>query len=367
MLRDSLKNGSLKKYRAEMRELTKSILDLVLARQNIAELVAKVKENSGVVVENQSVEERLAAEMTRYARKKGLDEELARKVVTELIAHSKIAQRKKIFLGQIEKFLVTSGIETVSVYGAGRMGRWFASYLSRAGMTVSAYDENFRMAREHDLEKGIRFAKNFDLATRADLHIVAVPICETPKLVRKLAGVRSRHVRILEISSVKNEVKDMVLGRTLPDNVTLYSVHPLFGPGANPFAENCMIEIGRKSSFVRHLFPHYKIFKMNVEEHDRLMAELLTLPHLHALTFADIVKKSSIPEGIHSPSFDHMLELSKRVLSENERVYYEIQTTNPFSRQAFSETARSVKKVQNLIHNESSFEKFFRQTRRKLA
>ena len=366
MLRDGLKN-SIKKYRAEMRELTKSILDIALARQKVAELIARAKESSGARIENQEVEKRLAAEMASYAKKIGVDGDLGRRVVAELIEYSKIAQRKKIFLGPIKKYLEYTGIRTVSIYGAGRMGGWFASYFSEAGLSVTAYDENRRLASKWERETGIRFAKSFDQATSADLHIVAVPIRETPKLVRKLAKIKASQVRILEISSVKNGVRKLLAQGSLPESVWLCSIHPLFGSGANPFGENCIIEIGKKSEFASHVFPHYRIFKMSVDEHDRLMAFVLTLPHLHALTFADIVGGGKIPANIHSPSFDHMLELSKRVLSENERIYYEIQATNPYARDAISLTARSVAKLQRLVRDESSFERFFRQTRRELV
>lgn len=367
MLRDGLKRNSLKKYRADIRNLTKSILDLALARQNISELIAKAKEDSGTSIENQEVEKRLATEMSNYAREIGLDEELGRRVVTELIEHSKITQRKKTFMEPIKNYLDDQKIKSVSIYGAGRMGGWFASYFSQVGLSVSAYDENRRLGTKWERETGVRFAKNFDQATRADLHIVAVPIRETPKLILRLAKIKSSHVGILEVSSIKNDVRNLLAKRTLPENVWLGSIHPLFGPSASHFAENCMIEVNKTSDFVSSVFPHYRIFKMSAEEHDRLMASLLTLPHLHALTFADTVRSSKIPAGISSPSFDHLLELSKRLLSENEHVYYEIQATNPYARRVFSLTARSVERLQRMLRDESSFEKFFRRTRREIA
>ncbi len=365
MLRDGL--NSLKKYRAEMRELTKSILDLALARQNVAELIARAKENSGVSVENQEVEKKLATEMTRYARQKGLDGELARKIVTDLIVHSKIVQRKKMFLGPIKEYLRGEGIRTASIYGAGRMGGWFASYFSEAGLAVSVYDEDPRLASKWERETGIGFAKNFDEATSADIHIVAVPIRETPKLIRKLAKLKAGKVRILEVSSVKNGVRNLVSSGKLPRNIWLFSIHPLFGPSTNAFAENCMIDVSKKADFLRNVFPHYRIFRMSMEDHDRLMAYVLTLPHLLALIFADTVRSSKLPAKIHSPSFDHILELSKRLLAENERVYYEIQATNPYASHIFSDTIRSVEKLRRLVRDESSFENFFRQMRRELV
>ena len=142
----------------------------------------------------------------------------------------------------------------------------------------------------------------------------------------------------MEISSVKSELESSGLfsKNALPKNLKLYSIHPLFGSIANPFAVNTLIQIGRDSGFVRGIFPHYRIFEMSVRDHDRLMATMLTLPHMHALSFADSVARKKIPEDIHGPSYDYLLELSKRMLRENERVYYEIQATNPYAGQGTS-------------------------------
>ena len=66
---------SLKKYRDEVQEITRSILDLALARQNLTQRIAEVKETSGADIENHAVEEKLSSEMTEYAKSSGLDQE----------------------------------------------------------------------------------------------------------------------------------------------------------------------------------------------------------------------------------------------------------------------------------------------------
>lgn len=351
-----------------MEELTKSILDLLLARQKLAELIAEVKQSSGVKVENQAVEQKLESEMTKYAARSGLDKELARKVVTDLIEHSKMTQRRKIFLASITNFLRDSGIRKVSVFGAGRMGRWFVSYFLQADTSVLVYDQNRMLTRKWKNHGGLKFARSLDQAAKSDLLVVAVPIRETPKLIRSLVEISAGHrVRILEISSVKSQLNDLISKDALPENVKLYSIHPLFGPITDPFAENTIIQVGKSSDFVERLFPHYKVLSMSIQDHDRLMVKLLTLPHLHALTFADTIKSGGNPIGIRSASFDYMLEFARRVLGESERIYFEIQATNPYSSKAFLDTVKSVRKLQSLIGSEASFEKFFKKTRNALG
>ena len=361
--------GSLEKYRAEIHEITKSILDQILERQKLAETIAEVKAISGFAVEDHKIEDKLNAEMLKYARDSGLDSELAGKIVAELIEHSKIAQRKKIHLPAIREHLLSSRIECVSILGAGRMGGWFARYFIEAGARVLVFDKNSTIGKNKAKELNCEFTNDFRNAASSDLLVVAVPITSTPTLLLELAKVRSSdtkdRTRIMEISSVKSGISK--IDPKIFRNVRFCSIHPLFGPTANPFAENSMVLIGRESAFVSNVFPHYRIFRMKTKEHDRLMATMLTEPHVHALSFADTVIGKKIPSDIHSPSFDYLLELSKRVLRESEQVYYEIQAANPFAAKALDETLSSMRKLQKLYRNRTAFKKFFNVTRRKLG
>jgi len=357
-----------------MQEVTRSILDLVSARQNLAQLIAQVKESSGAEVENHSVEERLSSEMIAYAKSIGLDEHLANMIVLELIKYSKIAQRKKIYLNSIRTHLRTNKIRTVAIFGAGRMGGWFASYFIEAGAKVLLFDANRRLSRSKASALGCGYARSFEEAARSDLALVAVPIKATPREVRRLATYSKENpnqtVRILEISSIKNEMENagFIQGNKLPRNVTLYSIHPLFGPMADHFSVNSLIQIGGRSPFVNGIFPQYQIFHMGVRNHDQLMSTMLTMPHAHALSFANSIakRKLMIPENIGSPSFDHLLELSRKTLKENRDVYYEIQATNPYADRAITDTMASVRKIRSLLRDKKAFRKFFDETGRAL-
>jgi prephenate dehydrogenase/chorismate mutase len=354
------KNKRLAEHRAEILEITKSILDLGLARQKLAQRIAKVKGFSGFAIEDHKVEETLSSEMIKYARSLGLDSDLAAKIVSNLIEYSKIAQRKEIFLPSIKSYLRSSKISTVSIFGAGRMGGWFAGYFSEANARVILFDENRKFARKRARELGCTFTDDLERALRSNLLVVAVPIGSVPSLIARISGgleTRSGPTFIMEISSVKTGLRN-VQSKLVP-SVKLFSIHPLFGPLANRFAENSLVQIGQDSGFIAGIFPHFKIFEMNIRDHDKLMATLLTIPHMHALSFAGVVSKKKIPKNIHSPSFDHLLELSRRILGESARVYYEIQTSNPFAKRAIYETSASIRRLQSLLKNRRTFEKFF--------
>ncbi len=359
----------LKKYRDEIRDVTRSILDLVVARQILASKIADAKESSNADIENHTVEESLSKEMIEYSNSLGLDKELASNIVHQLIEYSKISQRRKIFLKLIRAHLRSEKIRVVSIIGAGRMGGWFARYFNEAGAQVLLYDENRPLARSKARKLDCRWAKNLNEVAKADFVIIAVPISATPREIRRLVSKANpeHQLRVIEISSVKHELeKTGLLGKKgFPDNLKLYSVHPLFGPNANPFSVNSLIQVGN-SDFVRNIFPHYKVFSMSAKNHDKLMGTLLTIPHIHALSFADSISAKTIPETIESPSFDYMLDLSKRLLKESEDVYYDIEATNPYARQAINETKKSIAKLQKLLQDRSAFRKFFRDADKRL-
>ena len=355
----------LNEYRVEIQDLTRTILALARARQKVSLKIADIKEELGSEIESRTVEHKLSAKMLAYAKSLGLDQELAKSLIATLIEYSKIAQRRRISMKLVKSHLGSNGLRTISIVGAGRMGTWFARYFREIGKRVILFDGDRKRALTKSREIDCEFAKTFDDAAQSDIIVVAVPITSAPKEIRRLIQSRysARKKRIIEISSVKSKISEAHLldNSKLPKNVELYSIHPLFGPNANSYSVNTMIHVGKSSKFVTGLFPHFRWFTMNWKEHDLLMSSILTLPHSHALVFADTVARrlKNFPKDISSPSFDHMLELTGRVLSENPDVYFEIQSENPFADRALRETISSLVKLRRSLKARRDFRSFF--------
>lgn len=352
-----------------MRGLTNSILDLIRARQKLSLKIAEAKRAQGLAVEDKQVEARLIASVNEHANDIGLEEELAESIAWKLIESSKIAQRKDAYLEQIKEFLKSSKIKSVSIIGAGRMGGWFARYFRMLGASVVLYDENRSRGIEKARTLGCKTARSMSDAATSDLVILAVPISATPKGIKELVelAANKQRARVVEISSVKDEIaKSGLLDETgISRSIELYSIHPLFGSNANHFSVNNMVQVNRlDSDFVESLFPHFRVFKMSWKEHDELMGLMLSLPHSLALVFADVLLKKKIPKGLGSPSYDHMIELARKVLSESSGVYFEIQSINPNSRKVIDDAIRSLRQFNALTKDGPSFRKFFEQSKR---
>ena len=83
---------------------------------------------------------------------------------------------------------------------------------------------------------------------------------------------------LVEAGLVGKEAK-----KRLPGNVTLYSIHPMFGPDAKHFAQNKLLEIseGEESDgLIAGIFPQCSIYRLNAQTHDKMMSYILSLPHL---------------------------------------------------------------------------------------
>jgi prephenate dehydrogenase/chorismate mutase len=367
---------SLAKSRDEIKILTKSILDLANSRQKVAVQVARDKVLLREPVFNPDVERKLLLESCEYAKSIGLDEDLARAIVLDLIRFSKIAQSADIYQKQIAKFLETRRIRTISIIGAGRMGVWFAKYFQNLPVNLFFYDENPEKSEEKARALGAGNHESLSQVSESDLVIISVPISRTPKLVRelsRLAEASERDLSIIEISSIKNEMglSGLLSESASNERIRLYSIHPLFGASAKTFENNPVIQsFPKDTTFMKGLFPHFAIITLDWTVHDGLMGLYLTLPHALALAFADSihVDGNSWQEvtAITTPSFSHLLELSRKVLNEDPEVYFEIQASNPNTKRTLSDAVNSLLRLEKSINNRSEFVKFFLETRNKI-
>jgi prephenate dehydrogenase/chorismate mutase len=367
--------SSLAKSREEIRAITKSILDLANARQKAALKVSGDKALLGEAVANLEIENKLMSESLDYARSIGLDEDLAKSLVIQLFKFSKIAQNRDIYSKQVKQFLDSKNIRKICIVGAGRMGVWFAKYFRDLSVTVNLYDHKAGKAKEKAAEIGASHFDDFDKVVESDFIIVSVPISKTCKVIHEIISLKNksptRDLRIVEISSVKNEIGSSGILNSAVEGVSIYSIHPLFGASAHPFDSNSIVQsFPKDTTFLRGLFPHFTVVMLEWKEQDKLMGLFLSLPHALALVFSDAIQHDQTQWvdalGLSGPSYSHMLELSRKVLSEDPEVYFEIQASNPNSVKVLSDAMNSLLKLEKALKSRSDFVEFFETSRRKL-
>ena len=368
----------LSRLRVSIEEITKSIVDLISARQKLSIEVARIKRRSNAPIENLQVESSLQRKVHDYAEEVGVDPLLASKMLSLILDSSKTVQRRSYYEESIRLFLREKRIDHIAVIGAGRMGVWFASYFAGLLHSPTIFDQDTKKAKAlARLVQGKRARNLEQVAREADLVVVAIPISRTPALVKQLTQKLPRRrgpLLILELTSVKNPLaRAGLIGKNskTPDNITLYSIHPMFGPDAKHFAENKMLEISENMEgdrLLQGLFPHFKIFTLSEQEHDKMMSYILSLPHLVSLLFADMIANGeSQIRNYSGPSFDRMLDLARKVLSESPSVYFEIQSSNPENSKMLKQLRKSLDHFTSMSRDKEEFRRFFESTQTKLS
>jgi chorismate mutase/prephenate dehydrogenase len=105
------------------------------------------------------------------------------------------------------------------------------------------------------------------------------------------------------------------------------------------------------------------VVMLGLDEHDRLMAYALGLPHLCTLTFAMVADSSgtdiSSLKSVQGPSFERCSRIAAELSNESRRVYHDIQLLNPHSRRLMTGFERAVKELRNaaLAEDPESFRK----------
>jgi prephenate dehydrogenase/chorismate mutase len=330
-------------------------MKLSKARQELSEKIAAAKLSGNIPIEDKKLESDLVDSIEEYAKSIQLDPKLARELASNLIESSKRVQRRRIHLSEIKFLLKRKKINSVSIVGAGRMGCWFATYFSALGRRVILFDSKTETAKARAHELGCAFARSKNDTLGSELIILAVPISEMGREIdfftRQSKSDKKNDRLIIEISSVKEQV--------LSDHIEydqLISIHPLFGSSSDLFSANSVIVVKPPTSIsnyrlIKDLFPHFNTIAMNASDHDRLMGVMLSLPHALIFMFGDLVAKkvTQSPKGIASPSFENFLQMWESVLSENPRVYFDIQSMNKHSREILRSIERSSSKFRKLV------------------
>jgi len=186
--------------------------------------------------------------------------------------------------------------------GSGRMGRWFADFLSRDGYKIIISDKNERVGRNLAKKKRFTFVKSATEAARlSEIVILATPTLATKTLLRKLTSHTSGTTLLVEISSIKQPVKKTIRSLTR-GGAKIISIHPMFGPGANNLTDKSVIvaQEPRNCTAAKRLLSvlaknGVRIIRSSLDDHDRLVATTLALPHLMNFAFIEAIRKTGIP------------------------------------------------------------------------
>lgn len=281
--------------------------------------------------------ERAVLERARQAAADaGLDAGVAEDLLMRLIVASTTRQETD----RVAAAGLGAGKTAVVVGGAGRLGGWLTAFLRSTGHDTFVLDP----AAPAQLDAARRQLRS------AGLVLVAVPPSEAARLYDAWAADPPRGV-VADVCSVKAPLLG-ALRRLAAAGVHVASFHPMFGPSA-AVLRDCDVVLCRTGDAVaeqavRDLFAptSARLVEVGLEEHDRLMADVLSLAHAAAIAVATSLPGAPVAQ---STTYRRLRDVAASVVRESPQVYYEIQAGNPHSLDAIDRLAANLARLRASI------------------
>ncbi|MCD6248598.1 MAG: prephenate dehydrogenase/arogenate dehydrogenase family protein [Hadesarchaea archaeon] len=241
----------------------------------------------------------------------------------------------------------------LGIVGAGAMGTWFARFGKEKGWDVSITDIDTRRAKKVSRDLGIEHADTSEeVATNADIVLVAVPIAVTPNVMEEVAGYMRSGSLLMDVASAKAEVIDE-MGK-LSEELEVVSLHPLFGPGAKSVRGRIFISIPVRPGKIYHKFKRLleslgaEVVEMTADEHDHLMATTQCMAHFILMAYISALRSTKnveMAKKLQTPFSSALFRLAEAFLATNPDVHGELQIHNKYAsiaRSAVLEACRSL-------------------------
>lgn len=326
------KSDGLQQLRQRLDGIDQALLDLVAQRQQLVGEIGRFKRQRGRHLRDFEREAQVLALAEQRGTALGLEGHLCRQLMSLLIEYSLESQE----LGQLSHRAQGQGQRALVIGGLGRMGRWFSDFLDIQGYEVCIADQT--------IDTSSPYLSTQDWPAwvhEVDLIVVAVPMAACQRVFDKLVELKPR-ATIFDLGSLKSPLA-AGLKQLAQQQLAVTSVHPLFGPDTSMLSGKhvVVLDLGHAAALqqARRLFENTMadVVTLSVDDHDRLMAYVLSCTHLMNIAFAKVLADSGEQaltlRQISSSSFEAQLQVVRRIADENPQVYYEIQSLNPHAAQ----------------------------------
>jgi chorismate mutase/prephenate dehydrogenase len=320
--------------RDRIRQLDLELLARAAERVRLGRRLGEIKRAQSLPTVDYAQEKAVLDRARAVAAEQGLDPGVAADLFAGLIRASVTAQEEE----SLRTAAVGAGRSAVVVGGAGRMGRWLGRFLSAQGYTLDALDP--AAAPE---ESGRARAA----LPGADLVVCSTPPAATAELYDAWCAAPPKGV-VVDIASIKTPLVEAIR-RLRRAGGRVASIHPMFGPSAVLLrgADVVVCDTGdaEATATVEQLFypTTARVVRLPLADHDRIMADLLSLAHVTAIAFALALPDQEHP--VRSTTFRALESLAATVVRESPDVYYEIQAMNPHSAAALERLRAALDRI----------------------
>jgi len=339
---------NLDELRKQLDELDQQLLQVIAARQATSREIARVKRDTGIPTRDYGREREVLLGARNYAQNIGVPPQVAETVMRLLIRSSLTTQERARVAAQAGG----SGRHALVIGGSGKMGGWFAQFLSSQGFQVQIADPS-------EGAGGFERMPDWHASSlEQDLIVVAAPLAVTNTILGELALRRPGGV-VFDLGSLKSPLR-AGLGALRDAGVAVTSLHPMFGPDTELLSGRhvIFIDLGHAEALqqARALFAATMAEQavMGLEEHDRLIAYVLGLSHAVNIAFFTALAESGEDAPrlaqLSSTTFDAQFDIASKVAEESPELYFEIQRLNDFGGESLDALARAIEAVRATVH-----------------
>jgi chorismate mutase / prephenate dehydrogenase len=355
--------SSLEDLRRRINELDRQILELVGQRQETSREVARAKRATGYATRDYNREREVLLAARETGRQYGVSPQVAENILRLLIRSSLTTQEQASVAAQG----AGSGRSALVIGGAGKMGHWFADFMTSQGFAVEVADPAGAPAGFAHIEDWKSSALGHDFI------VVATPLGATDKILRELAMRRPKGV-IFDVGSLKSPLRGG-LNALKSHGCRVTSLHPMFGPDTELLSGRHVIFVEAGSAeatqAARDLFGSTMVEQvvMSLEDHDRLIAYVLGLSHALNIAFFTALAESgeAAPKlaKLSSTTFDAQLDVATKVAQESPELYFEIQSLNDYGAESLEALAQAVERLRAAVLSQdfSAFDSLMRRGR----
>ena len=345
-------NADLDKLRQQISLADAEILQWVAKRQALSEQVAKAKRAIGKATRDYGRERDVLLRAREQAKALGVSAPLAEQLLTLLIESSLTTQEHLRVMADKQG----NGKTALVIGGAGKMGHWFADFLSSQGFDVDIADP---LAAAGGYPTIARWQ---DSPLKHDMIVIATPLGVTAQVLEELATRRPTGL-VFDLASVKTPLREG-LASLKNAGVKVTSLHPMFGPDTQLLSNRhvVFVDLGDQAALneAQELFraTMAECVVMGLEEHDRLMAFVLGLSHAVNIAFFTALAESgeAAPKlsQLSSTTFNAQLAVAARVAQESPALYFEIQALNAYSGESLAALLMAVERLRAAVRSDDA-------------
>ena len=237
----------------------------------------------------------------------------------------------------------------ILIYGVGNMGKLFRDIFYGKGYYVRGYDID-------------QMKRDTNSISCFDVIFVCTPMYALEEALEHIKREAKKEALLVDVSSVKKVSVPLFE----ESGFDFLSIHPMLGGDSEISLSNVIVvrESGREEEKV--ILEELRkcgavLSRLDVEEHDRKMAEIQGIAHFALVSMADFLRYGKEELKYASPIFTVLYKLASRIINQNWEMYFQIQKNAEDVREEY---LRRAMELHEKMKDRESFREIFESLRK---